>query len=141
MIKVPAGPTAYFDVDDTLVMWDLPEDIKINDDRLVTVICRGHSNRVLPNPYNINLLKKMKKRGHAIIIWSAGGSDWAESVIKALDLEDLVDVVATKPTYYIDDIKDPAHILGKHGYFNINGERMKDDHLNHRQDFEDTDEA
>ena len=123
MYKVPCGPTAYFDCDDTLIMWDIPEGMSLNDDKLVTVSCRDYSDRLLPNKYNIELLVKMAKRGHGIVVWSAGGADWAEAVVKALGIEEYVNVVTGKPNYYIDDIKDPAKILGKYGYFDINGKR------------------
>lgn len=132
--KVPAGPTAYFDVDDTLVMWDLPENPPLVDCALIK--CRGYESKVLINRYNVDLLKKFAKRGHAVIVWSAGGADWAEAVVKALRLEEYVCVVSGKPSYYIDDISDPAHILGKHGYFDINGNRSATDHLAHRPNFD-----
>ena len=79
--KVPCGPTVFVDVDDTLLMWDLPEGIDLNDDRLVLVNCRGHKEKLMPNKHNIELLKKMAKRGHAIIVWSGGGADWAEACL------------------------------------------------------------
>ena len=135
--KTESGPTAYFDVDDTLVMWDVPksasdDDLKAN---MVSVKCRRRFSNVYKNIHNINLLKKMANRGHSIVVWSAGGSDWAEAVINALKLQDYVDVITTKPTYYIDDISDPAKILGKHGYFNVNGKRAGTDEYAHREDF------
>lgn len=136
--KVPAGPVAYFDVDDTLVMWDIPKDIKLNDPRLIKIKCRDKVSYSLPNWYNIDLLRQMARKGHGIIVWSAGGSDWAEAVVDALGLNNLVDVVTAKPSYYIDDVANPSHVLGKHGYFTIDGKRTgTDDHLKHRPEFED----
>ena len=121
--KVPSGPTVAFDVDDTLLMWDLPEGVKPDDERIVTVKCRGFSERLIPNHHNVDLLKKMASRGHAIIVWSAGGSDWAEAAVKALKIEKYVSVVSGKLTYYIDDISDPSRVIGKHGYFDFFGNR------------------
>lgn len=123
MHKVTNGPTAYFDVDSTLLEWDLPEGVDINDDELVYVRCRGHSERLLPNEHNIKLLRQFAKRGIAIIVWSAGGSDWAEAAVQALDLEEFVSVVTSKPHYYIDDLENPREFMGKHIFININGEK------------------
>lgn len=135
--KVPPGPVAYFDVDDTLVMWSLPKDFN-EPEKLIQVLCRNKTERCLPNVHNINLLRSMSRRGHGIIVWSAGGSDWAEAVVDALGLNEYVDVVTAKPTYYIDDVVNPAHILGKHGYFTIDGKRADaNDHLRHRPEFQD----
>ena len=117
------GRLVMVDCEDTLVMWDLPEDMMLNDDALVTVSCREHSDRLYPNKYNIELIKKMAKRGHEIIIWSGGGQEWAEAVVKALNLEEFVSGVIQKPTYFIDDIADPKHWMGKHGYFDSDGNR------------------
>lgn len=122
--KVPCGPTAYFDCDDTLVMWDLPEGVEVNSDEVVTIRCRDHSDRLYPNKYNIDLLIKFAKRGHSIVVWSAAGADWAEEVVQGLGLCRYVHVVTGKPSYYIDDIADSAHWAGKHGYFDINGKRF-----------------
>lgn len=131
-VKTKCGPTAYFDVDDTLLMWDIPKDH--DPSKLVRTMCRHKQDIVYPNEYNIDLLKKMSARGHAIVVWSAGGSDWAEAAVKALHLEEYVDVITTKATYYIDDLVDPAKVLGKHGYFDINGKRADSDHYAHKEE-------
>jgi len=129
MYKVTCGPTAYFDVDDTLVMWNLPDDMHLNDSKLITIKCRDYEERVLPNPYNIQLLKKMARRGHAIVVWSGGGADWAEAVVKTLKLEKYVESVSGKPTYFIDDIANPKEWIGKHGYFDIDGNKIHADNI------------
>ena len=126
MHKVTCGPTAFFDVDDTLVMWSIPQ--QWNGD-LVTVKCRDFADTLVPNPHNIKLLKKMAARGHAIVVWSGGGADWAEAVVKALGLEEFVDVVTGKPTYYIDDIAGSREWIGKHGYFTLDGKRVHGDNF------------
>lgn len=123
MYKVTNGPTAFFDVDDTLLQWNLPEDIEINDDRLVSINCRGYNENLLPNDHNVKLLKQFAKRGIAIVVWSAGGSDWAEAAVKALKLEDFVEVVTSKPMYYIDDIKEPTKFMGSHIFIKPDGSR------------------
>lgn len=122
--KVPSGPTSFFDVDDTLLMWDLPEGITDNHEDVITVSCRGMSERVYPNKHNITLLKKFASRGHAVIVWSAGGADWAEAAVIALGLQGYVHVVMGKPNYFIDDIADPNRWMGKHTYIGVNGKRQ-----------------
>ena len=121
MYKVPNGPTAYFDVDDTIVQWSDDGVNRLED--YVTIECRGRVGKYLINRHNLEHLIKLSNRGHGIILWSAGGSDWAEAVAKALKIEKYVDVVAPKPTYYIDDVKDPARILGKYAFYDIDGKR------------------
>ena len=107
MYKVTPGPTVYFDCDDTLLMWNPP---KIHSkDELIQVECRGKRSLSYPNYHNIELLKNLANRGHAIVVWSGGGADWAEAVVKALQIEDYVEVVTGKPQYYIDDIEFPPH--------------------------------
>ena len=121
MYKVPNGPTAYFDIDDTLIEWNYIEGYGITD--YIVIECRGRVGKYLINRHNLEHLIKLSNRGHGIIIWSAGGSDWAEAVVKGLGIEKYVDVVAPKATYYIDDIKDPARVLGKYAFYDLNGKR------------------
>ena len=52
MYKVTCGPTAYFDCDDTLVMWSIPQQWKGD---LVTIRCREYFDTLVPNKYNINI--------------------------------------------------------------------------------------
>lgn len=121
MFKIPNGPTAYFDIDDTLIQWSYDGSERLDD--YVTIECRGRADRYLINRYNLEHLIKLSNRGHGIVVWSAGGSDWAEAVVKGLGIEKYVDVVAPKPTYYIDDIKDPSGILGKYAFYDMSGKR------------------
>jgi hydroxymethylpyrimidine pyrophosphatase-like HAD family hydrolase len=75
----------YFDVDDTLVIWDWksidPEGkglLQIADPN------SSHMELVLPHERHIALLKQFKARGHTVVVWSQGGWDWASSVVKSL---------------------------------------------------------
>lgn len=121
MFKIPNGPAAYFDIDDTLIQWSDDGSDRLED--YVTIECRGRVDKYLINRYNVEHLIKLSNRGHGIVVWSAGGSDWAEAVVKGLGIEKYVDVVAPKPTYYIDDIKDPSGILGKYAFYDMSGKR------------------
>lgn len=120
MFKVTPGPTVFFDCDDTLVMWNTPSKT-IDASEFVRVTCRGQGNLLLPHKHNIQLLKQLSSRGHAIVVWSGGGADWAEAVVKALKLEDYVQVVTAKPSYYVDDLEDPKLWMGKHRYISLDG--------------------
>lgn len=117
MIVIPCKQTTYFDVDDTLVMWNsTPEEL---EQRGVDFECPGSlvliddelkespswKTRLLPHRFHIEQLKKHKMRGHTIIVWSAGGWDWAAAVVKALGLETYVDLCISKPTWAYDDLQ------------------------------------
>lgn len=127
MIVVPCKQTTFFDVDDTLVMWNTtPEQLA---KRGVDFDCPGSfvlidgelresppwKQRLLPHRKHIEQLIKHKQRGHTIIVWSAGGYDWAAAVIKALKLENFVDLAISKPTWAYDDLQ-PTEFIPKPSY-------------------------
>jgi FMN phosphatase YigB (HAD superfamily) len=94
------GVTLFSDVDETLILFgkeDHPEAIELENN--------GFKMRVVPHKKHIDMIKRCKFRGHRIVVWSAGGSEWAEHVVKSLGLEDYVDLVISKPDFYIDDLK------------------------------------
>lgn len=95
--------TIYFDVDDTLVIWQVnpPEDFM---DRIVMIADATGPVAVQPHTKHIKLLKEHKKNGDIIVVWSQGGSDWAEAVVKGLKLEEYVDLIIAKPALYYDDL-------------------------------------
>lgn len=106
-----------FDVDDTLVLWD----------KYLDPFNPQNEMKQFHNPYDdsyvylklhvrhIDLLKQYKGRGFYVRVWSAGGWEWAESVVKTLGLEDYVDSIETKPSKYIDDLQ-ASEILGVRVY-------------------------
>lgn len=96
-------PHMYFDVDSTLVRpaKDAEEWLKLNEDQFVFI----ENTAMVINTKVIKDLKMCKVRGHTVVVWSQGGSSWAETVVKALDLVDYVDVVMAKPSWYVDDRK------------------------------------
>ncbi len=89
------------DVDDTLVMWDYPEEL---ESEAMLIGTYDFSQRVLPNKFVIKKIKEHKSRGHAITVWSAGGWEWAKAVVEALDLEKYVDIIKCKPQGFYDDL-------------------------------------
>ena len=121
MYKMSPGPSVYVDVDDTLIMWSKPENYREED--LIEITCRGVTDKYVVNRHNLHHLIKMGSRAHAIVVWSAGGSDWAEAVVKALDIGKYVEAILTKPAYYIDDVKDTSRFMGKYAYYDYDGKR------------------
>lgn len=111
MIVVDNESLLVCDVDQTLVMWTglTPTSMAIHDPY------DGLTNHVTPHHGHIKILKDHKTRGSRVIVWSAAGFAWAESVVKALGLEKYVDFVMTKPYAYLDDLRGDE-ILGEHIY-------------------------
>lgn len=94
----------YFDVDDTLVLWDDgfqkpgPDRVEIIDPY------DGIKVYLKPHVRHVKLLKQMFGRGRHIIVHSAGGAQWAANVVRALGLVDFVHEAKTKPIGYVDDL-------------------------------------
>lgn len=97
--------TIFCDVDDTLVMWNTEG---VDPQKLVSIVDPYFPSTTLqlaPHYGHIKVLRDRKVRGSFIVVWSAGGYQWAEAVVKALGLEAHVDLIMTKPHMYIDDKK------------------------------------
>lgn len=90
-----------FDVDDTLIIWDIsahPE-----TERITVKMEFREAALVVPHVKNVNLLKKLAKIGWYVRVHSGSGVDWAWEVVKALQLQDYVDEVCSKPLGRTDD--------------------------------------
>ena len=85
----------FYDVDDTLVMHGLEPSEK---DLYIT------GNVVAPNEAHIKLMRSQHSRGYTIIVWSAGGYEWAAEVVHALGLQSYVSYIMSKPLCYVDDL-------------------------------------
>lgn len=102
------------DVDETLLLFDW-KDYTSDESKLVDV--NGY--KVLPNERNIDLIKRFKVRGFTIIVWSAGGWEWGQTVVNLLQLQSYVDIIMSKPSWYIDDL--PANVwMGKNIWLHPN---------------------
>lgn len=102
MKKVEIERVVPCDVDDTLIMHE--NEIPDPADRvLVKDSLSGEVVIVRINRNMVRLLKEEKQRGSFVIVWSRGGYQWAADVIRALNLEDHVDIVMSKPLVYFDD--------------------------------------
>ena len=111
--KIKDGNVFACDVDDTLIMWGDP---KGYPGKTVTINTNGFPEIGAVNEFALNHLKKMKRRNYSIIVWSAGGSDWAEAVVKALGIEEYVDLIMPKIDDHLDDSKDPVDKIGRWAY-------------------------
>ena len=107
--------TVYFDVDDTLLEWDT---CRKNDPDAVKIENNGHVFYKKAIQPNIKNLKSHFLAGHLVVVWSAGGAAWAETVVKALKLQKYVNIILTKPDYYYDD-KDATEWFPKERQFRI----------------------
>jgi phosphoglycolate phosphatase-like HAD superfamily hydrolase len=116
--KVKDGNVFACDIDDTIVMWDVPYDY---DGPTVKIKTNGFIEICIPNEYVIEHIKKLKKRNYSIVIWSAGGSDWGESVINSLGLDKYVDVIMPKISDHMDDVRDPKDKIGRWQYIDPMG--------------------
>lgn len=100
MVEFKDNRTCYFDVDDTLVEWKLCSERDVDAIRIEQ---DGHVFYKKCIVDHVEELKNQKMTGNTVVVWSAGGAEWAATVIKALNLEEYVDVCLTKPDFYYDD--------------------------------------
>jgi FMN phosphatase YigB (HAD superfamily) len=105
MIVIKGKKYTYFDVDDTLIMWDY--DLKSSPENHVQLKEQwehGHTLTLCKNPLAIAALIDAKERGDVIVVWSQSGADWAEEAVNKLGLVDFVDLCISKPHVWYDDI-------------------------------------
>ena len=94
--------TGFFDVDCTLVFSQVDiEILNIDASGWEAVIIDGLLWYV--HSHHVRLLQEFSARGFTNVVWSAGGAAWAAKVITRLGLEDYVDLVIDKPSFFCDD--------------------------------------
>jgi hypothetical protein len=93
--------SVFVDCDDTLILWDVSAYVFAPK---VSIEYAGHKSELAIHQKNVNLVRKMAKLGHPIVVWSATGADWAKKVAEAVGLDDIVVGYLTKPKYIIDDL-------------------------------------
>jgi hypothetical protein len=97
--------TRFFDVDGTLIVaYELGKSRgRVID--IVDPVNTGKRIRMRVNEPMVRLMLEEKQRGGYIIVWSRSGYEWAANVVKALCLEETVDIVMSKPIVYFDDVE------------------------------------
>jgi hypothetical protein len=115
LITVKFDNVAYFDVDETLLIYNIPDDRLGEAFQLCIPDRELFKATVVPHYEHIERLKLHKAWGNGVIVWSRSGFEWAEAAVRALGLEDYVDACIAKPMYYYDD-KECCDILGEHRY-------------------------
>ncbi len=101
MIVIDSEFVVCVDVDSTIIMYE--PTFEGQKSLSVTDPYDGQVRDVYPHMDHIKLLKRAKARGMAVIVWSKAGKKWAERIVVYLNLGNHVDIVLTKPTFYIDD--------------------------------------
>lgn len=105
--------TAYFDVDGTLIEWDFCEK---DDEGSIELSYEGEIFYKKQISGNIKQLMNHYLSGNNVVVWSAGGGEWASKVVKALKIDKYVSCTLTKPDFYFDD-KDVAEWFPSHRFF------------------------
>ncbi|NBO99770.1 MAG: hypothetical protein EBU90_06540 [Proteobacteria bacterium] len=104
MKSIDSDKVVCFDVDDTLISDVTEKPIESKDLDVLKIKCNGHITLVKPIQENIDAIKRHKRQGQIIIVWSAAGYRWAKSVVESLKLQDYVDIAMSKPMWYYDDL-------------------------------------
>ena len=110
MKKLEQSRTVMVDVDDSIILW-FPEQYQHLPENLIIIEGNGQQIAFLPHFKNIEFIKRLKLQGYGIVIWSASGPDWCEKIVKALNIENIPDVIMGKPELSIDDLLDAKKIL------------------------------
>jgi HAD superfamily phosphatase (TIGR01681 family) len=104
MVVIKKEPTAFFDVDETLILskvtWSNENERRVN---IQDPLNKDNFIVMTAHEQMIRLLKEEKHRGSYIVVWSRGGNEWAANVLRALNLDKYVDLVMSKPMAYFDD--------------------------------------
>lgn len=106
MLVNKSEQVTFWDIDGTLIL-HVPHPVNDLDKVfLIKVIDPVTQTTIYVNPHStmIRLMREEHARGGTIKVWSRGGWAWAEAVITALGLTNLVDEVMSKPYAYYDDV-------------------------------------
>lgn len=102
MNRIEGEQNIFIDVDDTLI---LHKKCKKGDTVVaVTDPYDGQQHYFAVHKAHVKVLKDRKQRGAVIFVWSQNGWEWAEAVVRALNLKEHVNFVLSKPVMHIDDL-------------------------------------
>lgn len=109
-VKLEKEKVVFVDVDDTCAIWD-PEKYPHDPDDLITITDEYGQWNLLPHKKNIQFVINLKRQGYGVVIWSAAGASWASTIVNKLGLENVADMVISKPEIAIDDLLDAKRII------------------------------
>ena len=93
------------DVDDTLILWDISKyKDDLPDEDMIHFQYGGNDLYAYKHQKNINTVIKLYKMGYHIIVQSQTGWEYAQAVVDALGLSNIVSDVGDKPSFYLDDL-------------------------------------
>lgn len=104
MMVIRNENTVFCDIDGTLILNRKETDgVDYAQVSIKDPLGEGYLNFNVHRPM-VRLVREESHRGSYVVAWSRGGYEWAESVIKALKLEDCVQLILSKPLVYFDDV-------------------------------------
>lgn len=114
MQVIKSTKIVYYDVDNTLVF-----SLREYPHQISNEIIKINGRKFWVHLPHVETVRDFKARGHTVVVWSAGGAEWAENVVTALKLNDVVDLVISKPDWIWDD-KEPNEFMPARFYYDIN---------------------
>ena len=138
------GQTAYFDIDQTVAIWEDDINIVLNGEPttgnelvdktanakvygdVVPVEMPGLDKPIYIRPLrtHVNQVIQQSVKGIVCVAWSASGASWANAVVTALGLRPYIICSLSKPNFYYDD-RLAAHFMNQRYYFAKDELRMK----------------
>lgn len=102
----------FCDVDETLVLWSRTHRKSGKGKTLFVDPYTKEHLYLTPHRVHIRLLKQYYARGFYILVFSAAGKAWADTVVDTLKLRPYVNQTLAKPVKFMDDKEDIKDILG-----------------------------
>lgn len=104
------------DVDDSLLLWNSPARLSASKDAVdFSNPYTGMRHRVAVHMPHVLVVRQRLQRGATIVLWSASGWQWAEAAAIACNINGENLIIASKPSFYIDD-KSAENWMGKPMY-------------------------
>lgn len=108
--KLEKEKVVYVDIDDTLILWE-PEKWEHKEEEIIWIEDYNRKFPFLPHKKNLEFLQRLKLQGYGVVVWSAAGATWAETVVNQLGIQDLPDMIISKPEFCIDDFLEAKQII------------------------------
>lgn len=106
----------FCDTDQTLVVWHKDHNKPGKGKRLFVDPYTGDKLYLRPHKVHCRLLRQYKARGFGIVVASKAGYLWSKEVVNQLGLNDIVDLIMSKPDRFMDDKNTLEDIVGNRVY-------------------------